>query len=91
MRAVIYSDAVTRTSWGLTGLDAWYCVPAMDHYQCAHFFVRETGAIRVSGLYDLFPQHCIIPTFTRKEHATAVNDELKEAILSLNKKAKHAC
>ena len=60
----------------------------MDHYRCAHFFVPETGAMRVSGSYDLFPQHCIMPTFTREEHATAVNDELQEAILGLDKKAK---
>ena len=44
--------------------------------------------MRISGSYDLFPQHCIMPTFTREEHATAVNDELQEAILGLNKKAK---
>ena len=44
--------------------------------------------MRVSRLYDLFPQHCIMPTFTRKEHVTTVNDKPKEAILSLNKKAK---
>ena len=86
-RAVIYSDAVTRTSWGPGGLDAWYCGPAMDHYRCAHFFVPETGAMRVSGLYDIFPQHCTMPTFTREEHATAVNDKLREAILGLDKKA----
>ena len=60
----------------------------MYHYPCAHFFVPETGAMRVSGLYDLFLQHCIMPTFTHKDHVTAVNDKLKEAILSLNKKAK---
>ena len=44
--------------------------------------------MRVLGLYDLFTQHCIMPTFTREEHATAVNDELQEAILNLDKKAK---
>ena len=60
----------------------------MDHYRCAHFFVPETGAMCVSGSYDLFPQHCIMPTFMREEHATAVNNELQEAILGLDKKAK---
>ena len=86
-----YSNAVTRTPWGPRGLDAWYCGPAMYHYPCAHFCVPETGAMRVSGLYDLFLQHCIMPTFTHKDHVTAVNNELKEAILSLDKKAKNAC
>ena len=85
---MIYSDAVNRTSWGPRGLNAWYCGPAMYHYRCTHFFVPETGAMRVSGLYDLFPQHYIMPTFTREEHTTAVNNELQEAIFGLNKKAK---
>ena len=44
--------------------------------------------MRVSGLSYLFPQHCIMLAFTHEEHATAVNNKLKEAILSLNKKAK---
>ena len=44
--------------------------------------------MRVSGSYNLFPQHCIMPTFTREEHATSVSDELQEAILGLDKKAK---
>ena len=44
--------------------------------------------MRVSGSYDLFPQHCIMPTFTCEEHATAVNNKLQEAILGLDKKAK---
>ena len=85
---MIYSDAVTSISWGPRGLDVWYCGPAMDHYQWAHFFVPETGAMCVSGVYNLFPQHCIMPAFTRKSHVTAVNDEIKEEILGLDKKAK---
>ena len=44
--------------------------------------------MRVFRSYDLFPQHCIMPPFTHNEHATAVNDEAKEAILRLDKKAK---
>ena len=47
--AVIYSNAVTRISWGSRGLDAWYCSPFMDYYQCVHFFVPETGYMHVSG------------------------------------------
>jgi hypothetical protein len=43
--------------------------------------------MRIRGSYYLFPRHCIIPTFTRDQHATAVNDDLKEAILGLDKKA----
>jgi hypothetical protein len=52
----------------------------MNHYQCAHFFVLETGVMGISELHNIFPQQCIMPTFTRKEHVTAANNKLKEAI-----------
>ena len=86
-RAVIYVNAVTRTLWGPRGLDAWYCGPALDHYRCSYFYGPETGSIRISGLFDMFPQHCIMPTFTRAQHATEVHNELKEALSELSKNA----
>ena len=44
--------------------------------------------MHVSGFYGVFPQHCIMPAFTREEHLTAANDKLQEAILDPNKRAK---
>ena len=52
-RAVIYRDTVTRISWGQRGLDAWYCGPAMDHYICAHFFIRDRCRARLRILQPL--------------------------------------
>ena len=87
-RAVIYEEAITRMSWGPHGLDAWYLKPAMDHYRCCEFYVPAMRSIRTSGSFDLFPQHCIMSTFTPEQHAHEVNDELKEAIEKLSKKAR---
>ena len=44
--------------------------------------------MRISDLFDLFPQHCIMPTFTHKQHATEVHNKLKEAADWLSKHAK---
>jgi hypothetical protein len=52
------------------------------------FYVPSTKAYRVSGSYDLFPQHCILPTFTPEQHASEVHRELFESIQTLNKSAK---
>lgn len=87
-RTVIYIDSVIRTSCGPRGFDVWYCGPSMDPSCCSHFFVPETSAIQTGGSFDLFPKHYIMPTFTCKEHATTVLDELREAVLGLYKKAK---
>ena len=47
-----------------------------------------TGSLRISGSFNLFPRHCILPTFTREQHATEVHNELKEEVEGLSKHAK---
>ena len=87
-RAVIYEDAVTRTSWGPRGLDAWYCGLSFDHYRCCRFYVPEMRSMQVSGSYDLFLQHCIMPSLTQEQHAKEVNMELKDAAFKLSKRSR---
>eukprot|EP00804_Cyclotella_cryptica_P012930 CCRYP_002289-RA/>CCRYP_002289-RA protein AED:0.24 eAED:0.24 QI:0/0/0/1/0.5/0.33/3/0/1110 len=87
-KAVIYESPTTRTFWGTRGLDAWYCGPAFDHYRNMNFFVPSTKAYRVSGSYDLFPQHCILPTFTPAQHTQEVHRELFESLQTLDKPTK---
>ena len=87
-RAVIYIDAVTRASWGPRGIDVWYCGPVLDHYRCGYVYVPEHRSMSISSSFDLFPQHCIMPTFTPEQHAREVQHELVEAIQKLPKKSK---
>eukprot|EP00804_Cyclotella_cryptica_P005555 CCRYP_003060-RA/>CCRYP_003060-RA protein AED:0.28 eAED:0.31 QI:0/0/0/1/0/0/4/0/813 len=87
-KAVIYESPTTRTSWGTRGLDAWYCGPAFDHSRNMKFYVPSTKACRVSGSYDLFPQHCILPTFTPAQHTHEVHRELFESLQTLDKPTK---
>ena len=74
--------------WGCKGIDAWYCGLAMDHYRNSKFFVPATKAYRISGSFDLFPQHCILPTFTPEQHVEEVHPELFESAQHLTKPAK---
>ena len=60
----------------------------MDHYRNCKFYVPETRSYRTSGSFDLFPQHCLLPKFTPKQHANEVHDELMEAIQKLEAPAK---
>ena len=87
-RSVIYEDAVARTSREVRGIDAWYCGPAMDHYRCCKFYVPVTRSFRISGSFDLFPQHCIMPTLSPEQHAVAFHNELTECVSNLSKTAK---
>ena len=57
-RAVLYLDPDNRSSWGMRGIDAWYCGPSNDHYRYNKFYVPETRSYRISGSFDLVPQHC---------------------------------
>ena len=75
-RAVIYKDSDTRASWGPHGLDMWYLGPSKDHYQCHIYYVPETKGYRVSGLAELFPQHCQEPTYSPELHVRELSTEL---------------
>eukprot|EP00804_Cyclotella_cryptica_P009769 CCRYP_013224-RA/>CCRYP_013224-RA protein AED:0.47 eAED:0.47 QI:0/0/0/1/0/0/3/0/224 len=43
---------------------------------------------KTSGSFDLFPQHCILPSFTPEQHTQEVYNELFESIQKLKKPAK---
>ena len=61
MRAVIYLDPDSRTSWLEWGIDTWYCGPSLDHYRNCIFYVPKTRSYRISGSFDLFTQHWSLP------------------------------
>ena len=58
----------------------------MDHYRNCEFYVLATKAYRTSGSFDLFPQHCQLPTLDESEHAAEVMDELIGAMKKLKKR-----
>ena len=87
-RAVLYLDPDNRSSWGARGIDAWYCGPAQDHYRCNIFYVPETRSYRISGSFDLFPQHCSLPDMSPEEHSNAVHKELIKSIMALQNPSK---
>ena len=83
-KAIVYELPQGRASWGTRGLDAWYCGPAFDHYRNSKFYVPSTKAYRISGSFDSFPQHCILPTFTAGQYSNEVCTELFESVQQLN-------
>jgi hypothetical protein len=82
-RAVIYEAPANRASCAPRGVDAWYCGPALEHYRCCHFFVPDTRAMRISGTYELYPTHCLLPTLSHLQHTDEVFNELLRSISPL--------
>jgi len=78
-KAVIYEAPAVRGSWASRGRDAWYLGPSADHYRCNLYFVLETRAYQVSGLAELFPQHCQVPNLSPNAHLKALTEELHTA------------
>jgi hypothetical protein len=76
-RAIIYEDPEIRESWAPCGLDTWLLGPSKDHYRCNLYYVPETRGYRVSAAADLFPQHCIAPSFTPESHVKELSNELQ--------------
>ena len=83
-RTVIYISAYGRTSWGARGINTWYCGPSTDHYHNCIFFIPDTGSYRISGSFDLFPQHYLLPEFNPIQHTREVLSELNESVQKLN-------
>ncbi len=86
-KAVIYEAADTRASWALHGLDAWLLEPSKDHYCCNLYYFPKTKGYQVSGSADLFPQHCIAPTYTPVTHVVELSTELQDTLTTLPRTA----
>jgi hypothetical protein len=78
-KAIIYEDGDTQGSWASQGGDGWYLGPSKDNYQCDLYYVIETCAYRVSGLTELFPQHCQLPNLTPHQYLRVLMDALTQA------------
>ena len=66
-RSNIFNTLEIRSSWGGRELEAWYIGPAWDHYKCLKLQVPNTGGIRVSVQYKIYPQHRHVPIETPKD------------------------
>ena len=60
----------------------------MDHYRNMIFFVPETQAYRTSASFDLYPQHCQLPTLSEQQHNETVVTEWLESLQRLKNKSK---
>ena len=83
-KAIIYEDSDTRASWAPHGLDAWLLGPSKDHYWCHLYYVPKSRGYRVSGSADLFPQHCLAPSYLPISHVRELLEELKTNLATLN-------
>jgi hypothetical protein len=83
-KAVINKDLDTLASWAPHGLDAWLLSPSKDHYRCHLYYVPESRGYRVSGSADLFPQHCLAPSYSPISHVRELSEELKTNLTTLN-------
>jgi hypothetical protein len=79
-RAVVYEDGDTRGSWASRWVDGWCLGPSKDHYRCDIYYIPETRGYRVSGLTELFPQHCQLPDMTPHQHFRALVDKLSDNV-----------
>ena len=82
-KATIFNPPETRTSWGPRAIDAWYLGTAKDHYRCLQFYVPTTRRTRVSGQYNLYPQHCQVPIEQPWDTTTKNAQQLLDSISKL--------
>ncbi len=90
-KAVVHKDGDTRGLWASRGIDGWYLGPSKDHYRCALYYIPETRAYCISGLTELFLQHCQLPNLTANQHFRALTDELAYEMVTSNKTPTGRC
>ena len=52
-------------------------------YHNMRFYVSQTKEYRTTASFDLYPQHCMLPTFTLTQHAIEIGTELIKSIKKL--------
>ena len=86
-KAIIYEDWDTPALWAPHGLDAWLLGPSNNHYWSHLYYVPKSRGYRVSGSADLFPQHCLAPSYLPISHVCELLEKLKTNLATLNRSA----
>jgi hypothetical protein len=66
------------------GINGWYLGPSKDHYRGTLYYIPETRAYCISGLTELFWQHCQLPNLTLNQHFCALTEELAKETATAN-------
>jgi hypothetical protein len=56
-KALVYNGPATRTSWAPHATDGFYVGPAINHYQCLHFYIPLTQRFLFSDTWRLYPTY----------------------------------
>ena len=59
------------------------CRPCLGPLQVPKFQVPTTGGLRVSGQYQMYPQHICVPVEAPRDSETSVEKYLIEAVKTL--------
>jgi hypothetical protein len=85
-KALIYDGPDSRASWAPHATDGYYIGPAVEHYQCLHFYIAATQ--------HLYPTHCQIPVVSQHDLSIAAAEDLLASLggtvlVSTNDKIKY--
>jgi hypothetical protein len=75
-KALVYDGPATQTSWAPHATDGFYIGPAIDHYQCLHFYIISTQCFRFSDTWWLCPTHCRIPVLSKHNKTLQVAGDI---------------
>jgi hypothetical protein len=80
MKALVYDDPTTQTSWAPHATDGFYVGPMIDHYQCLHFYIPSTRRFRFSETWRLYPTHCRIPILSKQDKTLQAAGDIFEQL-----------
>jgi hypothetical protein len=66
-KAPVYNDPATCMSWAPHATDSFYMGPAINYYQCLHFYIPPTCCFHFSDTWQLHPTHCQVPVLSKHD------------------------
>jgi hypothetical protein len=93
-KALIYNNPDSRASWAPHATDRYYIGPAVDHYQCLHFYIPATRCFQFADTWRLYPTYCQIPVASQHDLSIAAAEDLLASLggtirVSTNDKIKY--
>ena len=85
-KALVYTDPKNRTSWESHPKDAWYVVPAPEHYRCYNFWMPETRAFCITQTARFYPTHCNMPVESPQQKKGECSEKLIKVVTDRKEK-----
>ena len=79
-KTLVHAKPGSRLTWAFHAIDAWYVVPALDHYRCDVDVLADNGGERTTDTVKFQHHVVVVPRITPTDRVIQATRELTRAI-----------